>query len=78
MSRNKVFRRRYVIEFKGVTTNRFMINFLDTFLGKFMKKIAEQYAQLEIVTMTAEELETAQKVREIFKCEKCGAHKYTL
>ncbi len=77
MARNKVFNRRYTIEIKGVTTNHFMERFIDTWLGGAMLAVANKFAQIEIVMMTAEEIETASKVREIFKCEKCGASKYT-
>lgn len=77
MSRNKKFTRKYTIEFSGITTNRFMEKFLDCWIGRVMKTAASQFAQLEIKVTTAEEIETARKVREIFKCEKCGAHKYT-
>lgn len=77
MARNKVFNRRYTIEIKGVTTNHFMERFIDTWLGRAMLALANKFAQVEIVLMTAEEIETASKVREIFKCPKCGASKYT-
>ncbi len=77
MSRNKVFNRRYTIEIKGVTTNHFMERFIDTWLGRAMLALANKFAQVEIVLMTAEEIETASKVRETFKCPKCGASKYT-
>lgn len=77
MARNKRFKRRYTIEITGLTTNRFMEKFIDTWLGGAMLAAANRFAQLEIITMTAEEIETAKKVREIFKCEKCGASKYT-
>lgn len=77
MARNKVFNRRYTIEIKGVTTNHFMERFIDAWLGRAILALANKFAQVEIVLMTAEEIETASKVREIFKCEKCGASKYT-
>lgn len=77
MARNKVFNRRYTIEIKGVTTNHFMERFIDTWLGGAMLAVANKFAQVEIVMMTAEEVETALKVRETFNCPKCGALKYT-
>jgi len=77
MAKNKTFRRKYTIEIKGVTTNHFMERFIDTWLGRAMLAVAERFAQVEILLMTAEEIETASKVREIFKCPKCGASKYT-
>jgi len=77
VARNLTFRRKYTIEVKGVTTNNFMVKFLDSAVGAFFLAAANNFAQLEIITMTAEEIETASKVNEIFKCEKCGASKYT-
>ena len=77
MARNKVFKRRYVIEIKGITSNHFMENFIDTWLGRAILALANKFAQIEILLMTAEEIETSKKVREIFKCPKCGASKYT-
>ena len=55
MSRNKVFKRRYTIEIKGVTTNHFMERFTDAWLGRAMLALANKFAQVEIVLMTAEE-----------------------
>lgn len=77
MSRNVQFKRRYTIEVKGITSSRFMEKFLDCWIGRIMKHAASQFAQLEIITMTAEEIKTAQMVRETFKCPKCKALKYT-
>lgn len=77
MSRNKQFKRRYTIEIQGITTNHFMERFIDTWLGRVMLAVANKFAQVEILLMTAEEIQTSKKVREIFKCEKCGASKYT-
>lgn len=76
MARNKTFRRRYTIEFKGVTTNNFMVKFLDSTIGKFMMALADRFAQLDIVTMTAEEIDTQEKLMAVYKCEGCGATKY--
>ena len=63
--------------FRSVTTNHFMERFIDTFIGRSMLAVANRFAQVDVILMTAEEIETASKVREIFKCEKCGASKYT-
>lgn len=76
MSRNKVFKRRYTIEVKGVTTNNFMVRFLDSTIGRFMMALADKFAQLEIVTMTAEEIDVQEKLMAVYKCEDCGATKY--
>ena len=54
-----------------------MERFIDSWIGNCFLALANKFAQVEIVLMTAEEIETASKVREIFKCEKCGASKYT-
>lgn len=76
MARNKVFKRRYTIEVKGVTTNNFMIKFLDSTIGRFMMALADKFAQLEIITMTAEEIDLHEKLMAVYKCESCGATKY--
>jgi hypothetical protein len=54
-----------------------MERFIDAWLGRAVLALANKFAQVEIVLMTAEEVETALKVRETFKCEACGALKYT-
>lgn len=77
MSRNKQFKRRYTIEIQGITTNHFMERFIDTWLGRAMLALANKFAQVEILLMTAEEIETSKKVRETFKCPTCGASKHT-
>jgi len=77
MSRNKVFKRRYTIEIKGVTTNHFMERFTDAWLGRAMLALANKFAQLEIITMTAEEVQTHKDLMATFNCPKCGAFKYT-
>jgi len=76
MARNRVFKRRYTIEVKGVTTNNFMVRFLDSTIGRFMMALADKFAQLEIITMTAEEIDTHEKLMAVYKCEGCGATKY--
>lgn len=77
MSRNKKFHRKYTIEITGITTNRFMERFLDSWIGRMVHAAAQRFAQLEIVTMTAEEVQTAKEVRKTYTCPKCGAMKYT-
>jgi len=77
MTRNKKFHRKYTIEVTGITTNRFMERFLDSWIGRTVLAAANRFAQLEIVTMTAEEVETSKKLREVHHCPKCGAMKYT-
>jgi len=75
--RNKTFRRKYTIEIKGITTNHFMARFIDSFIGKTVLALSDRFAQLTIVTMTAEEIDLHEKLTAIYKCEKCKAHKYT-
>ena len=76
MARNRTFRRKYTIEVKGITTNNFMVKFLDSAVGAFFLAAANNFAQLEIITMTAEEIDTHEKLMAVYKCEKCGATKY--
>ena len=76
MAKNKVFRRRYTIEIKGVTTNNFMVHFLDSAIGKFFMAAANRFAQLEIITMSAQDIELHERLVGIYKCAKCGASKY--
>lgn len=76
MAKNKTFRRRYTIEIKGVTTNNFMIKFLDTTIGQFMMAMANKFAQLEIITMTAQDIDLQEKLMAVYKCDGCGASKY--
>lgn len=76
MAKNKTFKRRYTIEIKGVTTNHFMEQFIDTWLGRSMLALANKFAQVEIVTMTAQEIDVHEKLMAVYKCEKCGASKY--
>lgn len=76
-NRNRTFKRRYTIEIKGITSNHFMERFIDSYIGRIFMALADRFAQIEIMLMTAEEIETSKKVAEIFKCPKCGAHKHT-
>ncbi len=71
MAKNKVFRRRYVIEVKGITTNDFMTKFLDTTIGKFFKMLAERFAQVDIIMMTAEEIELERGLAALHMCPNC-------
>lgn len=77
MSRNKVFRRKYTIEIKGITSNHFMEKFIDSYIGRVVLAIADRFAQIEILTMTAEEVDVAEKLMAVYKCPKCKAMKYT-
>ena len=77
MTKNKTFRRRYTIEIKGVTTNRFMERFIDTWLGRAMLAVADRFAQVDILLMTAEDIDLQQKLEAEFKCLKCGSRKHT-
>lgn len=77
MTRNKTFRRRYTIEIKGITTNHFMERFIDSWIGRAVMAVAQRFAQIEIVLMTAEEIETTKLVRKVYECPECGASKHT-
>lgn len=74
--RNKTFKRHYTIEVKGITTNHFMEKFIDSYVGRMMKALTDRFAQIEIVTMTAHEIDLQEKLMAVYTCEKCGAHKY--
>lgn len=75
--RNKTFRRKYTIEIKGITTNHFMERFIDSYIGRAVLAIADRFAQIEIITMTAEEIDTHEKLMATYQCPKCEATKYT-
>lgn len=55
MAKNVTFRRRYVFEFKGKTTNNFMPGFLDRVFRGIVNGINKEYKQVEIVTSRVEE-----------------------
>jgi hypothetical protein len=74
--RNKVFKRRYTIEIKGITTNHFMEKFIDSYIGRMVLALSDRFAQIEIVTMTAQDIDLQEKLMAVYQCEKCGAHKY--
>lgn len=76
MAKNKRFKRQYTIEITGVTTNHFMERFIDTFIGRSMLALANKFAQVEIVTMTAQEIDVHEKLEATFNCAKCGALTY--
>lgn len=77
MAKNKKFRRKYTIEVQGITTNHFMEKFLDSAIGKFMMALVDRFAQLEIITMTAEEVDANNRLHLELRCSKCKAFKYT-
>lgn len=77
MSRNKQFKRRYTIELKGITTNNFMVKFIDSYIGRMILALADRFAQIEILTMSAEDITQQENLKAVYYCEKCKAHKYT-
>lgn len=81
MAKNRVFKRRWTIEIKGVSTNNFMQKFIDSTLRSYVRAISDRFASIQIIGLEVEDLnkerETSKAVREIFKCPNCGAHKYT-
>lgn len=75
--RNKTFKRKYTIEIKGITTNHFMERFIDSYIGRAVQAVADRFAQIEILTMSAEDISLQEKLMAEYYCEKCKAHKYT-
>lgn len=55
--RNKVYHRRYILEFKGVTSNNFMVKFLDSILSGLVEQIRQEYKQVEIAEITVEDMQ---------------------
>lgn len=58
MARNRVFRRRYVIEFRGISTNDFMPAFLDRAFDNVVKLLDGRFKQLRVVQYSTEDLRT--------------------
>lgn len=50
MSKNKKFKRTYVIEVEGVTTNRSAETFIDTCLTTTVKALDAQFKQVSVKT----------------------------
>jgi len=72
MARNKVFKRRYTLVVKGVTTNNFMVRFLDQTLTAFVRALQDRFKTLDVLGFMAEDV-TGKKLGEVYKCEGCGA-----
>lgn len=49
MPRNRTYHRRYLIEFKGVSSNYFMPGFLDKMFKDVVETLLRQFAQLKVV-----------------------------
>ncbi len=47
-AKNRTFHRRYTIEFKGVTTNNFMVQLLDRMLKTICEAIEADFKQVEV------------------------------
>lgn len=77
MSKNKVFRRVYTIEIKGTTTNDFMVKFLDSAIGKYFRAIADRFTQVNIIMMSAEEVELERSLAAMHQCPVCKTFKAT-
>lgn len=58
MAKNKVFGRRYIVEFKGVTTNDFMPKMLDQMFDDLTGRMRKRYKQLNVVRYTTEDMRT--------------------
>ncbi len=76
MARNRRFRRRYQIEVAGTTTNNFMIKFLDRAFIGFVRQLVTNFKTLRIISFEVMD-DTQIKLRTIYTCPKCGAHKHT-
>lgn len=76
MARNRVFRRRYIIEVKGITTNNFMIRFLDSVIGGLVKSVGEKFTQVKVHMMSADDLASVDELSRVYKCPNCGSIKF--
>ena len=54
MNKNRHFKRRYVIEFKGITTNGFALSFLDKMFRGLAEAVAEQHKQINLTNFSVE------------------------
>lgn len=54
MAKNRAFRRKYTIEFKGVTTNEFALKVLDDLFEGIANAAADQHKQIELVDFKKE------------------------
>ena len=54
MARNRKFKRKYTIEFEGITTNDFAIQVLDDLFEGIAKAAGEQHKQIKLVNFKAE------------------------
>jgi len=48
MAKNKLFKRQYIIEFKGTTTNNFMEEFLDRTLQNFIDTFCKNFQSVSV------------------------------
>lgn len=56
MTKNKMFKRRYTITFKGITTNNHMQKFLDSVFDSFVDALGRQFVSLKVVSYKIEDL----------------------
>ena len=52
-AKNKTFRRRYVIEIRGITTNNFMEKLIDRALETLLDNIKNDFKQVEVTSFEA-------------------------
>lgn len=71
MAKNKAFKRRYIIEFRGITTNSFVINMIDKLLRDTVRGISHFYKQTKVVGLNA--IDMHKKLEMVKKCDSCGA-----
>lgn len=48
MAKNAKFKRRYIIELEGKTTNNYLIGFLDVLFERVLKVLQHQHKQLKV------------------------------
>lgn len=61
MAKNRAFKRTYIIEFKGITTNEFALKVLDDLFEGIAKAAGEQHKQIELVRFEKEGTENDTK-----------------
>lgn len=61
MAKNKTFTRRYVIEFKGITTNNFLVKLLDRYFETITGDLTKWHKQLELTKFEKSEVENGKQ-----------------
>lgn len=58
MGRNHVYKRRYTVEFRGISTNDFIPRFLDKAFNSLIRYLDGRFRQLNITSYIIEDLRT--------------------